>query len=325
MAIRIVTADQVRALLTMPRCVEAMAAAMTAASTGQIKTPPRNIFPLLDDSAYFGVMPGSATATIGYGAKVISLHPDNPADGRPAIQGFVSLFNHHTGEPIAIIEGSQITGIRTAAASGLGTRELARPNARTHGILGTGVQAHTHIDAINAVREIERVVIWGRDSAKAQALVHDVATLYDCEVVAGTIEQATACDIVSAVTAASEPIVLTGHIGPGTHLNLVGAHTPKTREAEGALIGKAAIYVDSYESAMNEAGDLLLAEAEGHFSMSSIVGEIGEVVAGTKPARQSDQQITIYKSLGVVGQDLYAASLVYELASAQNIGTLVEL
>ncbi len=325
MGLRIINGQQVRHLLTMPLCIDAMALAMMAASAGKIKTPPRLIFPLIDDSALFALMPGSSLDPACYGAKIVSLHAQNPAQGRPPIQGFVTLFDHETGAPFALIEGGEVTAIRTAAASGLAARELARADARTHGVLGTGVQARTHVAAIAAVRDIEQVVIWGRDPKKAEALVAELAPAYDCEITAGSLEQAAACAIVSAVTGASEPVLLKDQIAAGTHINLVGAHSPKTREAEGALVGAAKVYVDSYESAGNEAGDLLIAEQEGHFSLSAIVGEIGEVVAGAKPARTSDDDITLYKSLGVVGQDLFAAELVYRQAIAQGIGVDVTL
>ncbi len=325
MALRIVNAKQVRDLLTMPLCVDAMAQAMQAVSDGDIKTPPRLIFPLIDDSGFFALMPGSTLEPAVYGAKVVSLHPSNPAQGRPAIQGFVSLFEHETGTPIALIEGAEITAIRTAAASGLATRELARKDATSHGVLGTGVQARTHVAAIAAARQIERVVIWGRDLAKATALAAELAHEFGGTITAGSIEEATSCDIVSAVTGSAEPVVFKSQIKPGTHLNMVGAHSPSTRETEGALVGASSVYVDSYESARNEAGDLLIAEKEGHFKLADIVGEIGEVVSGAKPARQSDDEITLYKSLGVVGQDLFAAELVFRLAAAQDIGTLVDL
>lgn len=323
--LRIVNAQQVRELLTMPLCIDAMAQAMGAASAGNIKTPPRLFMPLIDDSGYLGLMPGSTLSPAVYGAKVISLHPTNPTMGRPAIQGFVSLFDHETGTPIALIEGAEITAIRTAAASGLATRELARRDAASHGVLGTGVQARTHVAAIAAVRTISQVVIWGRDQEKAAELAAELSAQYDCAIRAGSIDEATGCDVISAVTGAADPIIFGGQIKAGAHLNIVGAHSPSTRETEGALVGAASVYVDSYESARNEAGDLLIAEQEGHFKLADIVGEIGEVVSGAKPARHSDDEITLYKSLGVVGQDLFAAELVYRLAVAQDVGTLVSL
>ena len=154
----------------MDECVDVMAAAMQAASAGKVGVPPRLIMPLIDGSAHFALMPGSSSEPRVYGAKVISLHTTNPAHGRPAVQGFVTLFDHVTGKPVAIIEGGELTAIRTAAASGLATRHLARTGAHTHGIFGTGVQAITHIDAIAVARPITEVLIWGRDAGKARAL-----------------------------------------------------------------------------------------------------------------------------------------------------------
>ena len=145
---RVIAKKEVERLLPMDACIDIMADAMRAASSGAVAIPPRVFVPLLDQSGSLGVMPGSALEPASYGAKILSLHPANPSEGRPVIQGFVTLFDHGTGEPVAIVEGSSITAIRTAAASGLATRELANAGAKTHGILGTGVQAATHMHAV---------------------------------------------------------------------------------------------------------------------------------------------------------------------------------
>ena len=165
---RIINRKEVERLLPMAACIDAMADGMRAASSGSVTMPLRLFSPLADGSGSLGVMPGSALDPPFFGAKVISLRFDNPAKGLPAVQGYVSLFDHETGRPVALIEGASVTAIRTAAASGLATRELARQGARTHGIFGTGVQAVTHIDAIACVRDIRKVVVWGRDADKAR-------------------------------------------------------------------------------------------------------------------------------------------------------------
>ena len=309
MTLKIINAAEVRELLPMSRCIDVMAEAMQAASTGAVTVPPRITMPLAEQSGYMFAMPGAAPSLGVYGTKIISQHPANPAEGLPAIQGFVVLFDDETGTPRAIIDGAEITALRTAAASGLATRQLARRDARTHGILGTGVQARTHIDAIAAVAPIEEVLIWGRDTDKAQGIAAElnIRACSDPQEVAG-------CDIVSTVTGSDEPVIHGDWVKPGAHINLVGAHTPATREADSALMATGSIFVDLMESAMNESGDILIPIEEGRFDRGHIRGEIGRVVSGEVAGRRSPEEITLYVSLGITAQDLYAANAVYRSA-----------
>ncbi len=324
MTLRIINAAEVRQLLPMSHCINVMAEAMQAASAGAVTVPPRISMPLVDSDGYLIVMPGSVPDVRIYGTKIIGLHPDNPGEGRPAIQGFVALFDYDTGEPIAVVDGAEITAIRTAAASGLATRHLARGDSRSHGLLGTGVQAATHIEAIATVATIEDVLIWGRDADKAAALAAEQArstglSIRSCNDPA----QAAGCDIVSAVTASPDPVIRSAWVRPGAHVNLVGAHTPKTREADSELMASGSVYVDLLESALNESGDILISIEEGRFDRSHIRGEIGHVVSGEVKGRQSTDEITIYVSLGNTAQDLYAAHAIYLAALEAKIGTEV--
>lgn len=323
MPLRILTAQQVRRLLSMPDCIEVLAQAMRAASAGEVITPQRLVVPLQGESGWFLLMPGSATEPACYGAKIVSLHAQNPARGLPAIQGLVVLFDHDSGSPLTVMEGGELTAIRTAAASALAARELARPDARSHGILGSGALARTHIEAMFAVRPIEEVLVWGRNPDKARELV---ASLDDPRVQAtDRPELAAACDIVSTVTGASEPVLFGDWLQAGSHVNLVGAHSPVTREADEHAIARCDIYVDSLESARHEAGDLLIAIEKGALAETDIVGEIGEVLSGRKPGRRDARQITLYKSLGIVAQDLFAAELVHRRACEEGVGSVVDL
>lgn len=321
MDLTIVSAEQVRELLPMADCIEAMASAMLATSTGGVSIPPRIIAPLIDDSAFFGVMPGSFGEPAVYGAKVISLHPDNPAQGRPAIQGFVTLFDHHTGTPLAIIEGAEITAIRTAAASGLATRILARDDSRTLGIFGYGVQARSHVEAMATVREIDEVIVTGRSRERARAFADQHSSDLGVAIRVGEPEQAAACDIVCTVTGSPTPVLGGAWLSPGAHVNLVGAHTRQTRESDDQAIVRSTVWVDSIESALNEAGDLLIPLENGSISKDHVRGEIGKVLTGELEGRTSSTQITLYKSLGIVAQDLVAAHLVYERALARRTGS----
>jgi ornithine cyclodeaminase/alanine dehydrogenase-like protein (mu-crystallin family) len=323
---RIINRKEVGRLLPMAACIDAMAEAMRAASGGAVSMPLRLFTPLADDSGSLGLMPGSTLDPPFFGAKVISLLFDNPAKGLPTVQGYVSLFDHETGRPVALIEGASVTAIRTAAASGLATRELARQDARTHGVFGTGVQAVTHIDAVACARDISRVVVWGRNAEKARRFAAEQAERVQIDISAtDDPAEAASCDVVSTVTAATQPILRGEWLRPGCHLNLVGVHTPEAREADTAAIKRSRVYVDLMESAMNEAGDLLIPIGEGAIDKRHILGEIGQVLAGEIAGRTGESDITLYKSLGIVAQDLFAAAHIYARALEEGVGVEVDL
>lgn len=325
MSLLILTAADVRKLLPMTDCVEVMERAMRAVSSGVVEMPERLATPLGDDSSYFFLMPGALVDEPLYGAKVVSLVPANPVAGRPAVQGFVTLFDRETGAPVALVDGFEITRIRTAAASALATRELARIDAVSHGILGAGVLAAAHLDAIACVRDINRVLIWARDSAKSRRFVRDQGGRRGLDIVA--VEdpaEAAACDIVTTVTNSATPVLYGEWLRPGCHVNLVGVHRPDHREIDSSGMSCSKLYVDWRDGALREAGDLLVPVSEGIVKSDHVVGEIGEVLSGQAVGRTSDAQITAYKSLGVVAQDLYAAGKVFREALAAGMGQAVD-
>jgi ornithine cyclodeaminase len=323
---RIINRHEVERLLPMAACIDVMADAMRAASGDEVSMPLRMFAPLADDSGSFGLMPGSMLDPPFFGAKIISLLPRNPSRGLPTVQGYVSLFNHQTGKPVALIEGSSITAIRTAAASGLATRELARRDARTHGLFGTGVQAVTHIDAIACAREIREVVVWGRVAEKTRQFARRQSERVEFDIRAtDDPAEAASCDVVSTVTAATEPVLKGEWLQPGCHVNLVGAHTADAREADTAAIRRSSVYVDLVESALNEAGDILIPIGEGAIGEQHIAGEIGQVLAGTLAGRTDESGITLYKSLGIVAQDLFAAARIHARALEEGAGVEVDL
>ena len=325
MSLTIINAEEVRKLLPMSECIDAMEPAMIAATIGTISMPPRLITPLIDESGFLGLMPGSSAELASFGAKVVSLLPNNPAKGIPAIQGFVVLFDHCIGTPVAIIDGAEITAIRTAAASGLATRLLAREDARTCGIFGNGVQAVTHIDAMRAVRPVEEIVIWGRNPDKVKAFSEQQARRTNIDIRAtDDPSEAGACDLVCAVTGSPEPILKGDWVQPGAHVNLVGAHTLATREADTELIVKSEVYADLMESIKNEGGDIMSPINEGAIDENHIIGELGQLLLGKIAGRQDDRQITMFESLGINAQDLFAAKHIYDKAKAQDEGTTVD-
>lgn len=319
MPLTIINAAGVRELLPMSECIDAMEPAMIAATTGTISMPPRLVAPLIDESGTLVLMPGSSTELAAFGAKVINLIPDNPTRGLPAIQGFIALFDYTSGTPVAIIDGAEVTGIRTAAASGLATRLLAREDARTCGIFGNGVQAVTHIDAMRAVRAVEEIIVWGRNPDKVRAFAREQEERTGIEVRATEDPaEAGACDLVCTTTTSPEPILAGEWVRPGAHVNLVGAHSLTTRECDTDLVVKSSVYVDLMESVRNEGGDIMIPVEEGAIDETHIIGELGELLQGKIPGRQDDRQVTLYQSHGINAQDMYAAKHIH--AKAQEAG-----
>ncbi len=319
MSLEVIDAQRVKTLLPMQECIDVMAQAMAAASNGDVTMPPRTFVPVDGQGRVFALMPAVASTLDGYGAKLLSLTPTNAAQGLPIIRGEFLLFERRTGAPVAVMDAASLTAIRTAAASGLATRLLARPDARSCGIFGTGVQAETHLEAMCAVRSVDRIHVWGRNFDKAAAWAERQAELTGRRITASEDPaEVAACDLICTVTAAREPILQGAWVRPGTHVNLVGSHTLTTREADSALIARSKVYVDLMESMRNEAGDVMIPIQEGAVRLDHIRGEIGRVVTGALAGRAGSEEITLYKSLGIAAQDLYAAWHVYRKTQARG-------
>jgi ornithine cyclodeaminase len=309
---KLIDAAEVIANLSPAACIELMADTQRAISNGGITIPLRSAVSVGNDT-HLLVMPGSSTPMQTFGAKLLSIAPHNAEHKLPVIQGYVLLFEGVSAAPIALVEAASLTAIRTAAASALATRTLARPSAHTLAILGCGVQATSHLDAVCQVRDIEQVWVWGRNRQRAEAFCVEHQRDGVRLSVASTVAEAVAdADVVCAVTAATRPILEGDMVAPGCHVNLVGAHQPDTREAASDLIARARVYTEITEFALAEAGDLLLAVADGGFTLDAIVGEIGDVLLGNVPGRQHEKEITVYKNLGNVAQDIAAARYVYD-------------
>lgn len=312
MTLTVFDAEQVRARLPMDESIRAMDAAMRAASAGRVATPQRQMMPL-EGGGLFAIMPGMGPELGCYGAKIAGVHPGNPGRGLPTIQGLIVLFDYQTGSPLAVMDGAEITAIRTAAASGLATRALARSDARTLGLFGTGIQAAAHLDAMRTVRDIDEVLAWGIDRDSAARFAEQQSARTGLAVrAADSPEEAAGCDIVCTATNSPTPILEGNWVRPGAHVNLVGAHSLATREADTALIRRAVVYVDLLSSARAEAGDIMIPVAEGAISVDHVVGEIGQLLDGVVLGRVDDAEITVYKSVGFAAQDLYAAARVLD-------------
>ena len=299
-------ADTVRRVLRMDACIDLMADTQAAISRGEITPPLRSFVPVAEGKGGMGIMPGDTPSA--FGAKLVSIYAGNPARGLPMIQGCIVVFDRETGSPAALVEGASVTGIRTAAASGAATRALAREDASVLALLGYGVQAETHLEAMRCVRPVREVRVWGPSLEKAERFA---AAYADDELaisaVATAREAISGADLVCGVSAASEPVIEGRRLADGCHVNLVGSHSPRTREADGETMGRARVFTEITAFAMKEAGDILLAIEEGFLTEGDLAGEIGAVIDGAIEVRRSEDEITLYKSLGNVAQDLAAA------------------
>ena len=328
MKILILDSEQIRELLPMRDCIELMADALSSLARGEVFQPLRTIIRPPEARGLLGLMPAYRTGEHGaFGMKAICVFPSNPAIGKDAHQGAVMLFSRETGEMIALMNASEITAIRTAAVSAVATRLLAREDAQTLAIIGAGVQARTHLAALDAVRSIRQARVACRNIERAQELVREMQPRFSfpIEAVKTNEEAVRGADLIVTVTSSQEPVLNKDWISPGAHVNAIGTHSPNSREIDSATMAAARIFVDRRESALNEAGDYLLAAKEELINADSILGEIGELLIGTKQGRNSVDEITLFKSLGLAIEDVACAEYLYQKALSQSFGTWVNL
>jgi ornithine cyclodeaminase len=271
-------------------------------------------------------MPAYSASLRAIGTKLISVYPGNHGTELDSHQGAVLLFDGENGSLLAMMDAASITAIRTAAVSGVATRLLARTDASTLAILGSGVQARTHLDAMFAVRPFKKVFVWSRDADHARALVSKTPWTEhaDFQVVSDARTAVEGADVVCTVTASRESVLHGKWLRPGTHVNAVGASLPTARELDTEAIKRSLVFVDRRESALNEAGDLLIPMKEGALSADHIKGEIGQLLSGHDPGRQNGNEITVFKSLGLAVEDLAAAHYLHDRAKRERAGTWVE-
>jgi ornithine cyclodeaminase len=321
----IVGSADVKRALSMSDCIEAVDQAMRALSSGGADVPLRTVMKLPGGRNFFGVMPGYLAEPRGLGTKIITIFPDNAKLGLSSHVGLVLLFDSEIGFPLAVMDAGEVTAIRTAAASAVATRALARHDASHLAILGTGEQAITHLEAMSKVRSIRTVRVWGRSPDKAAAFAKEHGSRLGMKVEpAPTAEAAVSgADIICTVTASREPILNGAWLHKGAHVNLVGSSQLINREADDDVVALSRFFVDSRVSARAEAGELKHAMDAGLVSDSHVLGEIGEVLNGKVVGRTSNHDITVYKSLGVAAQDMAAARVIYDRAMRDGVGTTV--
>ncbi|MGH3002096.1 MAG: ornithine cyclodeaminase family protein [Gaiellaceae bacterium] len=319
MTVRVLDEHDVRRLLPMDECIETMARALESLARGELHNPLRFVVRPPGASNLLGLMPAyRAEPEPLFALKTVAVCPGNSARGLDPHQGFVALFDGETGEARAIMNAGAITAVRTAAVSGVATRTLAREDVQTLAILGAGFQAAAHLDAMRAVRKFDRVLMWSRTPGHAGRFdgVEEAASAEDA------VRDA---DVVVTATSAVEPILSRSWLKTGAHVNAVGSSIPTTRELDTATMVEGSLFVDRRESTVNEAGDYLFPLREGALTPAAIRGELGEVLIGAVQGRRSDDELTVFKSLGLAVQDLAAAEHVLARAEAENAGSVVPL
>ena len=317
MSVLVLSEHDVRRLLDMESCIEAMTEVLASLARGELYQPLRFVVRPPDADGLLGLMPAHrAGATPAYALKEIVVSPKNPARGLDAHQGGVLLHDGETGELVALLNASPITAIRTAAVSAVATRALARPGAGRVAILGAGVQARAHVDAMRAVLDDPEVRIWARKLEAAEQLAAEVGAIVDPSPDSALF----GAEVVCTTTSASEPVVHKRWLARGAHVNAVGSCLPTIRELDTETMAHASLFVDRRESALNEAGDYILAAAEGAIGPDHIKAELGEVLAGMHPGREHEDELTVFESLGIAVEDLASAELVVRRAREQGVG-----
>jgi ornithine cyclodeaminase/alanine dehydrogenase-like protein (mu-crystallin family) len=290
--------QDVERLLRMEDLIPVMAEALATLSAGRAVQPVRVVVPVADHRGFFGVMPAYAGGALG--AKLVTWYPGN--QGVPTHHAIVQLFRPETGEPLVTLDGTLITEMRTGAVSAVATDRLARPDAAVLAMLGSGVQARSHLEALRLVRSFRDARVWSPRNAAAFAARHSVRAVESAE------QAVRGADVIVVATMSRVPVLSGAWLSPGTHINAVGAVRPDWRELDDEAVTRARVFVESREAASRESGDVIAARG--------IAAEIGEVVAGTARGRESADEITLFKSVGVAVEDVAAASLVYRLATA---------
>jgi ornithine cyclodeaminase/alanine dehydrogenase-like protein (mu-crystallin family) len=329
MKLLVLGAGDVHRLLAYDECADAMRDALAALARGQVHQPLRTIIRPPGAAGLMALMPAYLTTPepqAAYGLKAICIFPGNPAAGLDSHQGVVLLSSAQTGEPLAMLNASAVTEIRTAAVSAVATGLLARADATELAIIGTGVQARAHLLAIAAVRPLTGIRVAGRDQAKALRFAEGMRERAAAPVTAcaSAADAVAGAGIVVTATTSAEPVLRRDWLAPGAHVNAVGACVPQARELDTETMAAAAVFTDSRESAASEAGDYVLARAVGAIGPDHIRAEIGEVLAGAAPGRADEAEITVFESLGLAVEDLAAAALTYRKAVELGTGSWVE-
>ncbi|UFJ39553.1 NAD(P)-binding domain-containing protein [Brevibacillus humidisoli] len=325
----VLSAADLRQLITMEEAIQAVAVALRESSAGRAVVPIRTAIPVSQANGTSLFMPALVQATDSLGGKFVSVFPMNKGKGKETIYGVMILSDVDTGEPLALLEASQLTILRTGAAAGLATRHLARTDASVLGVIGTGAQATGVIEAILAVRPLREIRLYNRTPAKAEELagrLRQQVTGVRLEVVAEADRAVAGADIVVTATNHATPVFSAEVVSAGTHINAIGSFRPEMQELPTEIIaGADKVVVESREAALEETGDLIVPIEQGVFTSQQLHAELGEIVAGTRAGRERDQELTVFKSVGLAAMDVVVARQIYERAREREIGQRVVL
>jgi ornithine cyclodeaminase/alanine dehydrogenase-like protein (mu-crystallin family) len=319
-----ISQEEVPSLLPMAECIGAVRQALGDLARGDGIQPLRPVMWLPEKVGALGMMPGYLGSIETVGIKTVTVFPGNAGTEYDSHQGTVMLFDAGNGRLKAVIDATAITAIRTAAASAVATDQLARKDSSVLAVLGAGVQGHSHVRAIPLVRPIEEIRVWSRSPERASGLAEAGADGAMIRAVRSVAEALAGADIVCTTTASPEPILSGSLLVPGMHINAVGSSVPFARELDSDAMARSRVFVDRRDSTLNESGDFLIAQAEGAVGEDDIVAEIGELIAGTHPGRESDDEITTFVSLGLAVEDIAAADLVYRNAVESGTGFRIQ-
>jgi alanine dehydrogenase len=330
MKLRILSGDDVRRAVTMAEAIEAVREAYVQLSAGEAVVPLRTPVPVAKLDAVTLFMPAYLSASDALGAKIVSVFPGNPAHGLPLIHAVVIVVDAETGSPTALMDGTYLTALRTGAASGVATDLLARPDARVAAIFGAGAQARTQLDAVCTVRVIEKVWVYDVVPGTAETFVHHMKQHghpipVDISVAGSPAQAVREADVICTATTSTTPVFDDADLQPGVHINGIGSYTPEMQEIPPETVARAKVVVDSRLASLAEAGDLIRPMQQGLITADSIHGEIGEVAAGKIPGRQSNNEVTFFKSVGVAVQDVAVAKWILRRAEELNLGIEVDL
>jgi len=323
---RLLTSADVGGLLSYDELIDAMEAALRQFSSGGVEQPVRTVVPI-GEQKVFGVMPAYVRVPGVVGAKLVSVFGGNAALELPTHLATILLFSPNTGALVSVMDGRVITEMRTAAVSAVSARELARDDAQTLAIIGTGAQARSHLEALERVFELSQIRVWSPTPDHQMAFITEMSAATDSKIVgSNSAEEAIhGADLVVLATSSAEPVIQNEWVASGAHVISIGACRPNQREMDPALIRRGRLFVDSRAAALVESGDIVMGIQQGQFAASHIAGELGEVLAGKVEGRRTTHDITIFKSLGLAVEDVVAADLVYRKAVQQDAGQELEL
>jgi len=324
---RLLTEQQVHSLLPMSDLIAAMESALAKFSSREVLQPVRSVLTVGPTKAYFGLMPAYIPSPASLGAKIVTVFGDNHKKSLPSHLATILLLDPDTGVLLAMMDGRYITEARTAAVSAVSTRFLGKPDAATLAIIGSGVQARSHLEAYQHVRQLKEVRIWSPRPQSRQQFVDDMSPKFAIPIIAAASAEAAVCgaDLIVLVTSSPTPVIDDAWVADGAHVVCVGACRPTQREMPPPLVTRSRLYVDSRDAAVVESGDVVMNMAAGLFDASHIRGELGELVLGRIEGRTSGREITVFKSLGMAVEDVVAADLVFRRASESGTGTELTL